>query len=490
MSTILLVHTLVFIIFWLTNSLFYSSVNNYLAGALGPQLDYILICLVFSAVLGVWSAARLVLQRLGHKSGPNWLTAIFTVIYLIFFYGSFTVLFSQDPVQVSRLGDLLQYFRLFFDVPLLFGLVWVLRRLLLRLITRPNVSESLLRIGAGLALGLAVFGAISFPPGNVYMSPPGTEPQNPPQLSPKPLLIAHRGASMLAPENTVASAERAAQAGAYGLEGDIRISLDGVLFFMHDDTLKRTTNVATVFPGRENENAANFTFSELRQLSAGYWFVQQDPYGSIATGLVQSSDVERYKTELVPSLAEVLKVVKDKKLVFIFDLIAPPGNHPYFNKFFEICLQQIKDAGIDNQIWFLVDGDQLQKVGAAAPDMTLVAGIDPGAAALPEILKAQGYTIINTEYSIPPASIQDYRQAGFGVNLWTVDEPWQFSRLWLLGVSSITTNNTQSFKNMTEPFFALPKTTYSYIWGLFSLMALGLLYYKIPSGEEPEIEKE
>lgn len=477
MSIILLVHSLVFILFWLTNSLFYSSVNEYLASALGLQLDYILICLVFSAVLGVWSAACLVLQRLGRKSGPNWLTIIFTVVYGLFFYGSFTVLFSQDPVQISRLGDLLQYFRIFFDVPLLFGLVWVLRRRLLRLITRPNVSESLVRIGAGLALGVAVFGVLTFPPGNVYKSPPGTEPQNPPQLSPKPLLIAHRGASMLAPENTVAAAERAAQAGAYGLEGDIHISLDGVPFLMHDDTLKRTTNVAAVFPGRENENAANFTFSELRQLSAGQWFVQQDPYGSVAAGLVQSSDIERYKTEPVPSLAEVLKVAKDKKLVFIFDLLAPPKNHPYFNNFFEICLQQIKEASIDNQIWFLADGDQLQKVRAAAPDMTLVAGIDPSAATLPEVLKAQGYTIINTEYSITPASIEKYRQAGFGINLWTVDEPWQFSRLWLLGVNSITTNNTQSFKNMTEPFFAMPKTAYSYIWGLFSLLALGLLYY-------------
>ena len=488
MSIILLVHTLVFILFWLTNSLFYSSVNDYLASALGLQLDYILICLVFSAVLGVWSAARLVLQRLDRKSGPTWLTVIFTVVYGLFFYGSFMVLFSQDPVQISRLGDLLQYFRIFFDVPLLFGLVWVLRRLLLRLITRPNVSESLVRIGAGLVLGVAVFGVLTFPPGNVYQSPPGTEPQNPPQLSPKPLLIAHRGASMVAPENTVAAAERAAQTGAYGLEGDIHISLDGVPFLMHDDTLKRTTNVAAVFPGRENENAANFTFSELRQLSAGQWFVQQDPFGSVAAGLVQSSDIDRYKTELVPSLAEVLKVARDKKLIFIFDLLAPPKNHPYFNNFFEICLQQIKEANIDNQIWFLADGDQLQKVRAAAPDMTLVAGIDPGAAAVPEVLKAQGYTIINTEYSIPPASIEEYRQAGFGVNLWTVDEPWQFSRLWLLGVSSITTNNTQTFKNMTEPVLALPKTTYSYIWGLFSLLSLGLLYYKIPSAEEPEIE--
>ena len=80
--------------------------------------------------------------------------------------------------------------------------------------------------------------------------------------------------------------------------------------------------------------------------------------------------------------------------------------------------------------------------------------------------------MINTEYSLSPSSIQEYRQAGLGVNLWTVDEPWQFSRLWLLGVNSVTTNNVQTFKDLAAPVLALPKTTYSYIWGFFSLIAL------------------
>jgi len=488
MSLILLIHTLVFILFWLTNSLFYSAVNDYLTGMLGSRLDYISICLVISAILAIWSAARLYFRRRqGPKFGPEWLAAVLMGLYLLYFYGSFALLFSQDPSQISRLGNLFQFYRMIFDFPALFVLAWYLRKWLLHLTAHPIISNRISRSIVGLILALAVFTPVYLPPENTFKSPPGTEPVNPPQLFPKPKLVAHRGASMLAPENTLASAEQAAGLGVYGLEGDIRISQDGVLFLMHDDTLQRTTNVADVFPARQNDNASNFTFSELRQLNAGQWFVSQDPYGSIAGGLVGAADAARYKTEPIPSLADILKVVKDKKLVFIFDLVPPPQGHPYYDRFFDLSLQQIKDAGIDSQIWFLADGTELEKVKAAAPEMKLVAAVDPAKSPIPETLKAQGYTLVNSEFSMPPASILDYYQGGVSVNLWTVDEPWQFSRLWLTGATSITTNNSQAFISMQAPLFAIPNTTYRYIWGTLSLLALGILFYKIPpaSTEKP-----
>jgi len=245
MTIVLLVHTLVFILFWITNNLFYSAVNDYLAGLLGARFDYISICLIVSSVLAIWSAIALILRRRGRRAAPPWLVIPLGVIYVLFFYGSFALLFSQDPVQVSRLGDLLWYYRLVIDTALLAGLVWLLRRLLVKARSR------LAPYAVGLTLIIVVFGVLQVPPGNVYKSPPGTEPVNPPQLWPKPKLLAHRGAAMLAPENTLASAQRAVQAGAYGLEGDIRISLDGMPFLMHDDTLERTTNVAAIFPGRQ-----------------------------------------------------------------------------------------------------------------------------------------------------------------------------------------------------------------------------------------------
>jgi len=59
-----------------------------------------------------------------------------------------------------------------------------------------------------------------------------------------PLIIAHRGASSLAPENTLASAQKALQIGADLWELDVAVTADGELVLMHDDTLERTSNAA------------------------------------------------------------------------------------------------------------------------------------------------------------------------------------------------------------------------------------------------------
>ncbi len=474
---LVLAHGLAFILYWLTNALFYQSVNDFLTDALGFRLDYISICLLISTAISLWSVARLVLAWRGKNPGPAWIFYLVGSLYLIFFYASFVILFMQDPGQVGRLGNLLGYFRLLFDVPLLFLLARSLPRLFRRFLARRSIALNWLRILAGLILLALVFLAAVFPPGNVY--PGGLDASSVNStIPPKPLLVAHRGGSMLAPENTLASVEKAASLGVFGLEADVRISRDGVLFLMHDDTLLRTTNVAAVFPGRAKENAASFSFSELRQLSAGEWFVNTDPSGTIAHGQVSPAEADHYRIEPIPSLAEILQVVKDKKLAFaFFDLLAPPKDHPFYDRFFDICLQQIRDVGIDSQIWIQVNGEQLVQVREAAPKMNLTAHIDSAHPPLPTELTSQGYYAVNSEYNLSAGAIQAYRSAGSWVNLYIVDEPWMFSRLWLTGVDSITSNNPQGFIAMQQPFFALPRTTYRILWSILGLLALGVMVF-------------
>ncbi len=466
---LVLAHALAFILYWLTNSVFYQSVNSFLADMMGAQLDFILIFLIISAAASLWSAARLVLAWRGKNAGPDWIYGLGGGLFLVFFYASFVVLFMQDPSQVARLGGLLSYYRLFIDIPILFLLAWALPRLLRK-------AHIWTKFAAGLALVLFVFAVAVFPPGNVYPGATGTSMADS-KLPPKPLLVAHRGAPMLAPENTLASAEKAAPLGLFGLEGDVRISRDGVLFLMHDDTLARTTNVAVVFPGREKENASIFTFSELHQLSAGEWFVDTDPFGTIAAGLVSPADVSRYRTEPVPTLAELLQVLKENKLAFtFFDLLAPPKDHPFYNQFFDLCLQQLKEAGIDGQIWIQVSGEERIKVQNLAPQMKLVAKVDVARPPSVEDLTGQSYTAANSEYSLSPDAIQTYRKAGLWVNLYTVDEAWMFSRLWLQGVDSITTNRSQDFATLQLPVMSLPAISYRILWGVLGLAALSVMF--------------
>lgn len=89
---------------------------------------------------------------------------------------------------------------------------------------------------------------------------------------PWPAVVAHRGASAWAPEETGVAYRLAAALGADYLELDLQRSADGVLLAFHDDTLARTTDVAARFPGRDQETLNNFSWSELSSLDVGSWF--------------------------------------------------------------------------------------------------------------------------------------------------------------------------------------------------------------------------
>lgn len=88
----------------------------------------------------------------------------------------------------------------------------------------------------------------------------------------EPTVIAHRGASGYAPENTLASIDRAAQLGFSWVENDVQRTKDGELVVIHDDSLQRTTNVEQVFPGRAPWKVKDFTAAEIARLDAGSWY--------------------------------------------------------------------------------------------------------------------------------------------------------------------------------------------------------------------------
>jgi glycerophosphoryl diester phosphodiesterase len=96
-------------------------------------------------------------------------------------------------------------------------------------------------------------------------------------------VIAHRGASAYAPENTMPSFDLAASQDAGCVEHDLHVTKDGVLVCLHDRTLDRTTNVREVFPRRGQDVREDgeilrrwfvhdFALSEIQQLDAGSWF--------------------------------------------------------------------------------------------------------------------------------------------------------------------------------------------------------------------------
>jgi glycerophosphoryl diester phosphodiesterase len=104
-------------------------------------------------------------------------------------------------------------------------------------------------------------------------NPPVEPPDEPSIVSPvgKPIVISHRGASGYLPEHTLAAYELAIKMNVDYIEPDLQTTSDGVLVAMHDTTLNRTTNVASVFPtprnGHTNYPVSDFTLAELKTLT-------------------------------------------------------------------------------------------------------------------------------------------------------------------------------------------------------------------------------
>lgn len=93
-----------------------------------------------------------------------------------------------------------------------------------------------------------------------------------PSAHPSTAVIAHRGASAVAPENTLAAVDLGIVEGADLIECDVQRTADGVLVVIHDSTAGRTTNVSQLQPRLRPWNVAELTWSQLQLLDAGSWF--------------------------------------------------------------------------------------------------------------------------------------------------------------------------------------------------------------------------
>ncbi len=121
--------------------------------------------------------------------------------------------------------------------------------------------------------------------------------------------IAHRGASSIAPENTLIAARKAYELGAHMWETDVAVTKDGQLILFHNDSLAHTTNAASRFPDRKPWCFAAFTLEEIRSLDAGSWFLDSALHPQ-AECLVSKEELESYREAKVPTLAEAIELTR------------------------------------------------------------------------------------------------------------------------------------------------------------------------------------
>jgi glycerophosphoryl diester phosphodiesterase len=479
-----LLHSLFFLVYGFAVGDFRRTIDAYLAGLIGVNLPYMTFVMVLVAVLFLFTLLRFFGLRSALEKGewypriPDWVFYSLLPLFLIAVYGAFFTLFNQDPSQKGVVYHLLNLTRLASDAILFFvAAVW-LRRLILTLRLRMASAQTRWPWTAAITLVLVALVGLWLVPA---LLPPNWAYQG--DLPTKPALIAHRGASMLAPENTLGAVDLAVSHQALGFETDLRISLDGVPFLMHDDTLARTTNIAEVFPEREDDPASSFTLAELKALNAGLWFIQKDPFRTIEGGHVSQSQLSINQGQSIPTLAEALARVREYNMVIMFDMRYPPSDHPFYQDYFEIVLEECIEARMNSQVWFLLDEAHLPLVLERAPQMTRVAGISSTDLPTAEDLLAQEYEIVNVDTGIPTRTIRAYRAEGLGVNVYTIDEPWLFSQFWLSGVTSVTTNNVHTFNQLNRPSLNLSYGRFMLFWALYGIT---LAIWLASSQPEPE----
>jgi len=138
----------------------------------------------------------------------------------------------------------------------------------------------------------------------------------------KPYILAHRGDSGSAPENTLASFKKAVDKGADGVELDVHLTADGVPIVIHDETVNRTT--------QERGRVAEFLLREITKIDAGTYY---------------SSD---FSHEKIPSLKEVLEVVSGMKVINI-ELKNNRENYPGIE---QKVIKLTKEMGVFSKIIF------------------------------------------------------------------------------------------------------------------------------------------
>lgn len=134
----------------------------------------------------------------------------------------------------------------------------------------------------------------------------------------RPLVIGHRGFSSIAPENTIASFQKAVIAGADLTELDYHHTKDDRLIVIHDSTGDRTTDAHQRWNGN-NFKVADYDFEKLSELEAGTWFKPPQP-GLHLPELGEALDViQKGSVTLIErkagDAASCIKVIRDKNLL-------------------------------------------------------------------------------------------------------------------------------------------------------------------------------
>ncbi|MDH7487764.1 MAG: glycerophosphodiester phosphodiesterase family protein [Anaerolineae bacterium] len=263
------------------------------------------------------------------------------------------------------------------------------------------------------------------------------------------LNIAHRGARSLAPENTLAAARKALQAGADMWELDVQLTADDELIVMHDDTLTRTSDAPLRFPDRHPWRISDFTLAEIQTLDCGSWFNEKDPFGQIRAGAVPAEAQQSYVGERAPALREALQFTLDNDWRVNVEL-KRLSNKDKGALMVEKSVALIEAMNLQERVIVSsFDHDVLRQVRRLNPRLaTAVLSVYAIRKPLRYLTEVGAQAYNPRKSSVRGKTVQALRSAGFDIYVWTVNDEKGMRRLIQMGVSGIITDFPQVLRRV------------------------------------------
>lgn len=252
-----------------------------------------------------------------------------------------------------------------------------------------------------------------------------------------PLILGHRGASAIAPENTLAAFSRAILDGADGIEFDVRLSRDGVPVVIHDASLRRTAGI--------DKQVGDLTSEHLQTIDVGSWFRRTSPESR------RRSSEPSYAGEKIPTLAQVFELFNSNTGCLYVEMKSDSGEGADLAA---AVVETVRDADIATRV--VVESFDL-------PAITEIKRIDSGirTAALFEprlsrpistirrlkmvdLALNTGAEEIAIHYTLAGVGVVEKAQeCGLETVVWTVDDPKWISRARGLGVKALISNDPE-----------------------------------------------
>ncbi len=365
--------------------------EHFTTGRKCKLIKVLAICVLLTVILGAILMA--VIQQLGAWVVPNffdsigWLTPILGGFIALWMFGNFIItVFTTGSLAYV----LVTFYEQYGSNEQSAALASIARQ-------QPTHSFKLSAPKLALVLAAAVVFAVLV----------GHRIVNGIQISDSVTIVAHRGAAGKAPENTLASIRQAIKDNTDWVEIDVQETIDGEVVVIHDSDFMKLASI--------NLKVWDGTLEQIRDIDIGSWFDQ------------------KFSTERVPTLVEVLEEAKGKAGVVI-----ELKYYGHDQQLEQRVVDIVEQLGMANEVAIMsLKYEGIQKIRALRPDWTI--GL-LSAKAIGNLASLDVDFLAVAQGMATPGFVRRSHEQGKQVFVWTINDAVTLSRMMSLGVDGVITD--------------------------------------------------